>query len=46
MMVDPALPAITPSRPEARHMLGNAWHLANGTVALMTALASVEFSFL
>jgi hypothetical protein len=42
MMVDPALVRIMPSREEARHMLGNAWHLANGSIALLTALASVR----
>jgi hypothetical protein len=42
MMIDPAMVRIMPSREEARHMLGNAWHLANGTIALLTALASVR----
>ena len=45
MLVDDALPAITPSRSESKHMLGNAWHLVNGTVAIASALASLEFTF-
>ena len=42
MMVDPSMGRVMPSREEAAHMLGNAWHLANGTVAMMTALASLS----
>lgn len=46
LLVDAALPAVTPSREEARFMLGNSWHLPSATVALLTALASTELAFL
>ena len=46
MLVDPALIGIAPSREEGKHMLGNAWHLATGTVVMLAALASVRLSHL
>ena len=46
LMADDAVPAVMPSRVEARYMLGNAWHLPSATIALLTALASIELSFL
>ena len=35
---------IVPSRQEARHMLGNARHLGNGSMVLLSALASVRLN--
>jgi len=46
LLVDASVPAVTPSREEARFMLGNSWHLPSATIAVLAALASTELSFL
>jgi len=46
MLVDASLVGFSPSRDEAKQMLGNAWHLASGTVVMLAALSSVRLSHL
>jgi hypothetical protein len=38
-LASPDMVPIVPSLQQARHMLGNAWHLANGSTVMLSALA-------